>query len=113
MLRGRRPGVRNGAENCPWVRRHKSTSLVKLFVLTPFGRVQDMRLLLDLFPEARIEVLLARRHTVETEMLSSPRIQIRPTDRDSGTRRRDGSPSVGRVRLPLWRLRESNVMLDG
>jgi hypothetical protein len=65
----------------PWVRRHKSASLVRLFVLTPFGRwAQDMRLLLDLFPEARIEVFMARRHTVETEMLSSPRIQIRPVD---------------------------------
>jgi LmbE family N-acetylglucosaminyl deacetylase len=66
----------------PWVRRHKSTSLVRLFVLTPFGRwAQDMRLLLDLFPEARIEVFMARRYTVETEMLSSPRIHIRPIDR--------------------------------
>jgi LmbE family N-acetylglucosaminyl deacetylase len=66
----------------PWMHRHKSASLVRLFVLTPFGRwAHDMRLLLDLFPEARIEVFMARRHTVETEALSSPRIQIRPIDR--------------------------------
>lgn len=66
----------------PWVRRHKSASLIRLFVLTPFGRwAQDMRLLLDLFPQARFEVFMARRRIVETETLSSPRIQIRPIDR--------------------------------
>jgi LmbE family N-acetylglucosaminyl deacetylase len=65
----------------PWVRRHKSASLVRLFVLTPFGRwAQDMRLLLDLFPHARFEVFMARSRIVETETLSSPRIQIRPID---------------------------------
>ncbi len=66
----------------PWIRRHKSTSLVRLFVNTPFGRwAQDMRLLLDLFPQARIEIFMARRRIVETETLSSPRIRIRPVDR--------------------------------
>jgi LmbE family N-acetylglucosaminyl deacetylase len=65
----------------PWLRRHKSASLVRLFVLTPFGRwAQDMRLLLDLFPQARFEVFMARSRIVETESFSSPRIQILPVD---------------------------------
>jgi len=50
-------------------------------VLTPFGRwAQDMQLLLDLFPQARFEVFMARRRMVETETFSSPRIQISPVD---------------------------------
>ena len=66
----------------PWARRHKSASLIRLFVLTPFGRwAEDMRLLLDLFPQARFEVFMARRRLVETQSLPSPRIQIRPVDR--------------------------------
>ena len=65
----------------PWVRRHRSASLVRLFVLTPFGRwAQDMRLLSDLFPRARFEVFMARSRMIETETFSSPRIQIRPVD---------------------------------
>jgi len=68
-------------EIAPWVGRHKSASLVRLFVLTPFGRwAQDMQLLLDLFPQARFEVFMARRRMVETETFSSPRIQISPVD---------------------------------
>ena len=66
---------------CPWIRRHKSASLIRLFVLTPFGRWgQDMRLLLDLFPKARFEVFMARSRMGETETLSSPRIQVTPVD---------------------------------
>lgn len=66
----------------PWMRRHKSASMVRLFVNTPFGRwAQDMRLLLDLFPQARFEIFIARRRIVETDTLSSPRIRIRPVER--------------------------------
>jgi len=66
----------------PWVLRNRSASLIRLFVNTSFGRwAQDMRLLLDLFPQARFEVFMARRRMVETETLSSPRIRIRPVDR--------------------------------
>jgi len=65
----------------PWIRRHKSASLIRLFVLTPFGRWgQDMRLLLDLFPKARFEVFMARSRIGETETLSSPRSQVTPVD---------------------------------
>lgn len=65
----------------PWMRRHRSASLIRLFVLTPFGRwAQDMQLLLDLFPQARFEVFMAQRRMVETETFSSPRIQIRPVN---------------------------------
>jgi LmbE family N-acetylglucosaminyl deacetylase len=66
----------------PWVRRHQSASLIRLLVNTPFGRwAQDMRLLLDLFPQARFEVFMARRRIVETETMSSPRIRIKAVDR--------------------------------
>lgn len=65
----------------PWISRHKSASLVKLVVLTPFGRwAQDMRLLLDLFPPARFVVFMPRSRIVETETFSSPRIQVIPVD---------------------------------
>src|SRR5271156_6017539 len=65
----------------PWISRHKSALLVRLVVLTPFGRwAQDMRLLLDLFPQARFEVFMPRPRIVETETLLSPRIQIMPVD---------------------------------
>jgi hypothetical protein len=64
-----------------WVRGHKSASLIRLFVLTPFGRwAQDMQLLLDLFPKARIEVFMPRSQVVETELFSSPRIRVKPID---------------------------------
>jgi LmbE family N-acetylglucosaminyl deacetylase len=65
----------------PWIRRHKSASLIRFFVLTPFGRwAQDMELLLDLFPQARFQVFMARSRMAETEALSSPRILIKPVD---------------------------------
>jgi LmbE family N-acetylglucosaminyl deacetylase len=65
----------------PWIRRHKSASLVRLVVLTPFGRwAEDMRLLLDFFPQARFEVFIPRARIVETETWSSPRIKIMPVD---------------------------------
>jgi LmbE family N-acetylglucosaminyl deacetylase len=65
----------------PWIRRHKSASVLRLVVLTPFGRwAQDMGLLMDLFPQARFEVFMPRPRIVETETLSSPRVQIMPVD---------------------------------
>lgn len=65
----------------PWIRRHKSASLIRLVVLTPFGRwAQDMGLLLDLFPQARFEVFMPRSRMVETEALSSPRIKTMLVD---------------------------------
>jgi len=65
----------------PWIHRHRSASVVKLVVLTPFGRwAQDMQLLLEVFPQARFEVFMPRPRIVETEALSSPRIKIMPVD---------------------------------
>ncbi|HLV87873.1 MAG TPA: PIG-L family deacetylase [Candidatus Sulfotelmatobacter sp.] len=65
----------------PWMRRHESADVLKLVVLPPFGRwEQDMRLLMEVFPKARIEVFMPRGRIVETETLSSPRVKVVPVD---------------------------------
>jgi LmbE family N-acetylglucosaminyl deacetylase len=63
----------------PWLGRHRAAKLIRLFVPTAFGRwAEDMQSLLDLFPQAQIEVYLDHARLPETETLSSPRILIRP-----------------------------------
>lgn len=65
----------------PWLRRQRGASLVTLVVPTAFGRwTEDMQLLLDVFPRARVQVLVDRSRLAETEALSSNRIVIKPVE---------------------------------
>jgi LmbE family N-acetylglucosaminyl deacetylase len=80
----------------PWLARHQSASLVRMFVPTSFGRwTEDMRFLLEIFPRARFEVYLSRPRLPETEALSSPRILIRPIE----SRRWSWYAAAGRLLL--------------
>jgi LmbE family N-acetylglucosaminyl deacetylase len=63
----------------PWVHRNRRAAAISILSAKAFGRWgEDMRFLLDVFPEARFEVHLPKACLAETESLVSLRIVVTP-----------------------------------
>ena len=66
----------------PWLDRHRRARRIRIFLRSPAGRwAEDLRLLLDLFPRARFEVLVSAEARAEVEESGSPRVTVRPIGR--------------------------------
>lgn len=63
----------------PWYRHHRLAPRIRFLSPMPAGRWdEDLRLLLDAFPQAVLEVHVSENNLAETQHLMSPRIEVCP-----------------------------------
>lgn len=86
----------------PWLRRNRNARKIGIVLAAPMGRwADDLKYLLDCFPNAQFEVHMQGKFAGHAEMFASPRIEVRL----GGDRWRwmigDALPTIVGRRLPL------------
>lgn len=86
----------------PWLRRNRNARKIGILLAAPMGRwADDLRYLLDRFPNAQFEVHMQSKFAGHAEMFASPRVEVRL----GGDRWRwmlgDALPAILSRRLPL------------
>jgi len=62
----------------PWLRRNRNARKIGILLAAPMGRwADDLKYLLDFFPNAQFEVHMQTKFAGHAEMFSSPRIEVR------------------------------------
>jgi len=73
--------LRTAKQLTPWLKRHRKAKRIRLLLLVPAGRwAEDVKYLLDTFPEAQIEAYVAPAAMAEVAAFASPRCRILPCD---------------------------------